>query len=99
VAIRPPLTEQVAEPATRGTELAESQLTVSEGLSAPVIVNVTEPVGVPVDGLTGATVAVKLTGALVTVGLEEDVTVVVVAPGLIVFEIEAELGLSALSPP
>jgi hypothetical protein len=46
--------------------------------------NVTEPVGVPVAGLCGATVAVKLTGCPVTLGLLAEFSVVFVAPRWIV---------------
>ena len=46
----------------------------------PSIVNCTVPVGVPVAGGTGATVAVKVTDCPNTDGLTDDVTVVVVAP-------------------
>jgi hypothetical protein len=48
----------------------------------PVIEKVTVPVGTPVEGRTGATVAVNETGWPVTVGLLAEVTAVVVCPFL-----------------
>jgi hypothetical protein len=54
---------------------------------SPVTVNVTEPVGTPVDGLFGATWATKLTGAPVTTGgVVGDVKVVVVGALCTTFE-------------
>ena len=46
--------------------------------------NVTDPVGVPLAGLCGATVAVKVTGCPVTLGLLAEFSVVVVFPRWIV---------------
>ena len=46
----------------------------------PVIEKVTVPVGMPVEGLLGATTAVNITGWPVTVGFDADVSVVVVRP-------------------
>jgi hypothetical protein len=63
---------------------------------------VTDPVGVPVDGLVGATSAVKLTACPVTEGSLEDVTVVVVGPAwtalVRVPTLPANIGSSVGSP-
>ena len=50
----------------------------------PLMENVTDPVGVPLAGLCGATVAVKVTGCPVTLGLLAEFSVVVVFPRWIV---------------
>ena len=64
----------------------------------PLMENVTEPVGVPVAGLTRPTVAVKLTGCPVTLGKLAELTVVVVEPFLMGVVSEPLLVTKLLSP-
>jgi hypothetical protein len=52
------------------------------GNELPLKVKVTEPVGVPVAGDSGVTVAVTVTGSVATDGSGETATVVVVAAWL-----------------
>jgi hypothetical protein len=81
---RPLEREQVATPPLRGCVFDVSHEGVDP--SVPVIANVTVPDGDPVDGLTGATAAMKLTGCPVCVGFELGVTTVFVGPKWMILE-------------
>jgi hypothetical protein len=81
------INETVAPPSHEGDEPSD-----------PEIAKVTVPVGTPIAGLATATVAVKLTGWPVTVGVDEETTVVVVGPRWIVLDSVPVLGLNVPSP-
>ena len=96
------LTGYQAHGATRVPPLSEtvSPAFSHAGVSGLLKEKVTVPPGVPVAGATGATAAVMVTVSPVTLGLSDDVSVVVVPPWTTISSSAAEADdASLVSPP